>query len=193
MTLAALLLGSGSLLCRVARDRARRARRRAFGFGAGFGAINVSANAQGLALERLSGRPILSSFHAAFSAGGLVGAGHRRARRRRRDRAEPPLPVRRRGSRRDRRRAVRFLLPPEADDRAKSRTFARPPRAIVVLGAAAFCTMLAEGAAADWSAVYLTRSFGAAAGVAALAYTAFALAMTTSRTSATDSTAATGR
>ena len=72
---------------------------------------------------------------------------------------------------------MRYLLPPEADDRVEERrsAFARPPRAIVVLGAAAFCTMLAEGAAVDWSAVYLSRSFGAAAGVAALAYTAFAL------------------
>ena len=81
---------------------------------------------------------------------------------------------------------MRYLLPPEADDRAEEKVsrgaFARPPRAIVVLGAAAFCTMLAEGAAVDWSAVYLSRSFGAAAGVAALAYTAFSLTMTTSRT-----------
>ena len=46
-----------------------------FGFGAGFGAMNVSANAQGLALERRYGRSILSSFHAAFSAGALAGAG----------------------------------------------------------------------------------------------------------------------
>src|SRR5207344_1306395 len=38
------------------------------------------------------------------------------------------------------------------------------------------------GAAADWSAVYLSHSFGAVAGVAALAYTVFSLAMTTSRT-----------
>ena len=38
-----------------------------FLFGAGFGGVNVAANAQGLALERLSGRSILSSFHAAFS------------------------------------------------------------------------------------------------------------------------------
>ena len=80
---------------------------------------------------------------------------------------------------------VRYLLPPEADDRVEERArrsaFARPPRAIVVLGAAAFCTMLAEGAAVDWSAVYLSRSFGAAAGVAALAYTAFAFMMMTSR------------
>jgi MFS family permease len=78
--------------------------------------------------------------------------------------------------------AVKFLLPPDADDQARSRTLARPPRAIVVLGAATFCTMLAEGAAADWSAVYLSHSFGAAAGIAALAYTAFSLAMTASRT-----------
>jgi hypothetical protein len=41
--------------------------------------------------------------------------------------------------------------------------------------------MLAEGAAADWSAVYLSRSAGAGAAVAALGYTAFSLAMTASR------------
>ena len=80
---------------------------------------------------------------------------------------------------------ISYLLPPEADDRveerAPRRAFARPPRAILVLGAATFCTMLAEGAAVDWSAVYLSRSFGAAAGVAALAYTAFAFMMMTSR------------
>ena len=38
------------------------------------GAVNVAANAQGIALERLSERSILSSFHAAFSFGGLAGA-----------------------------------------------------------------------------------------------------------------------
>ena len=80
---------------------------------------------------------------------------------------------------------ARHLLPPEADDQLAERprrgAFARPPRAIIVLGAATFCTMLAEGAAVDWSAVYLSRSFGAAAGVAALAYTAFAFMMMTSR------------
>src|SRR4029078_4491197 len=80
---------------------------------------------------------------------------------------------------------VGYLLPPEADDRPEARMtpgrFARPPRAILVPGAAAVCTMLAEGAAVDWSAVYLSRSFGATAGVAALAYTAFAFMMMTSR------------
>src|SRR5204863_6708458 len=59
--------------------------------------------------------------------------------------------------------ARRRLLPPEADDLARTPILVRPPRTLLVLGAAAFCTMLAEGAAADWSAVYLSRSLGAAA------------------------------
>ena len=79
---------------------------------------------------------------------------------------------------------VRYLLRPRpttGSRRSEAQRLRRPPRAILVLGAAAFCTMLAEGAAVDWSAVYLSRSFGAAAGVAALAYTAFAFMMMTSR------------
>ena len=186
VTLAALLLGSGSLFAASLATGLAGLAAALFGFGAGFGAINVAANAQGLALERLSGRSILSSFHAAFSAGGLVGAGTAALVA-----AAAVGPQLHYGALGITLAAiglacVRFLLPPEADDRAEEKvsrgTFVRPPRAIVVLGAAAFCTMLAEGAAVDWSAVYLSRSFGAAAGVAALAYTAFSLAMTTSRT-----------
>jgi MFS family permease len=152
-----------------------------FGFGAGFGAINVAANAQGLALERLYGRPILSSFHAAFSAGGLAGAG---------------LGALAAGLGAGPRAhfgtlalllalsavaAGRRLLPHEADERDRSATLVRPPRTLLVLGAAAFCTMLAEGAAADWSAVYLSHSLRAAAALAALGYTVFSLAMVVSR------------
>ena len=185
ITLAGLLLGGGSLFAASFSTGLAGLSAALFAFGVGFGAINVAANAQGVALERVAGRSILSSFHAMFSAGGLVGAGtaavvaaadigvqlHY---------AALALVLTAFGL-----AGVRYLLPPEADDRveekARRSAFARPPRAIVVLGAAAFCTMLAEGAAVDWSAVYLSRSFGAAAGVAALAYTAFAFMMMTSR------------
>ena len=153
-----------------------------FGFGAGFGTINVAANAQGLALERRYGRPILSSFHAAFSSGGLAGAGlgaliaglgvgpraHFGALL-----LLLALLAAAAGPR---------LLAREADELERAAILVRPPRALLVLGAAAFCTMLAEGAAADWSAVYLSRSLGAAAALAALGYTAFSLAMVVSRT-----------
>jgi HAD superfamily hydrolase (TIGR01509 family) len=153
-----------------------------FAFGAGFGAMNVSANAQGLALERRYGRSILSSFHASFSSGGLVGAGLGALA------AATDLEPRAHfgalalvlalgGV-----AAGRRLLPPDADDAGPRRTFVRPPRALLLLGAAAFFTLLAEGAAADWSAVYLSDSLGAGAAVAALGYTGFSLAMAASRT-----------
>ena len=151
-------------------------------FGAGFGAINVSANAQGIALERLYGRSILSSLHASFSAGALAGAGLGAIVAG----AEiaPPTHF----------GALvvvlavaglvtgRWLLARDGAKRPRARILVRPSRALLLLGAAAFFTMLAEGAVADWSAVYLSDSLGTAAAVAALGYTGFALAMAASRT-----------
>ena len=186
ITVAGLLLGGGSLVAASVATGLVGLSAALFGFGAGFGAINVAVNAQGVALERVADRSILSSFHAAFSAGGLVGAGT--AARRRRSRRRRPAALHRalrrpRRVRARRRPAICSRPRPTTGSRRRAprSAFARPPRAILVLGAAAFCTMLAEGAAVDWSAVYLSRSFGAAAGVAALAYTAFAFMMMTSR------------
>lgn len=149
-------------------------------FGAGFGAVNVSANAQGLALERAYGRSILSSFHAAFSAGGLIGA------------ALGGLAAAGGVDPRTHFAAVFVALAvvaiaaasrllPRTAGGGSALVLVRPPRALLLLGVAAFFTLLAEGAAADWSAVYLDGSLGATAGVAALGYTAFSLAMVASR------------
>lgn len=154
-----------------------------FGFGAGTGATNVSANAQGLAIERARKRSILSSFHAAFSGGALVGA------------AAGALVAAGDVGPREHFTIVGIIvgalalagmhwrLPRAADDQRRAPVLVRPPRALVLIGAAAFFTMLAEGAAADWSAVYLSGSVGAAAGAAALAYAAFSVAMVASRLS----------
>jgi fucose permease len=49
--------------------------------------------------------------------------------------------------------------------------------AMLALGAIAFASMLCEGAAADWSSVYLRDTLGARAGIAGLGYTVFAFAM----------------
>jgi DeoR/GlpR family transcriptional regulator of sugar metabolism len=43
-------------------------------FGASNGSMDVAMNAQGVSVERRYGRPILNSFHAFFSLGGLTGA-----------------------------------------------------------------------------------------------------------------------
>jgi Na+/melibiose symporter-like transporter len=151
------------------------------GFGAGFGSINVAANTQGIALERLYGRTILSSFHAAFSVGGMAGAsaGALAARIGVSPRAHigalavviavSAIALRRR------------LLPAVARDAAPRRAMRRPPLVLLLLGAAAFCTLLAEGSAADWSAAYLTQSLAATSAVAGLGYATFSLAMASSR------------
>jgi hypothetical protein len=181
VTIAALLGGGAALFLASLAGGLGGVAAALFAFGAGFGALNVSANAQGLAVERLYGRSIFSSFHAAFSAGGLAGAGlgalaagmglgprtHFGA---------VALAIAAAGIAGGHR-----LLAPAADDSGPTRTLVRPPRPLLVLGAAAFFTLLAEGAAADWSAVYLSQSLGATAGVAALGYTGFSLAMATSR------------
>ena len=182
VTVVALIGGSGFLFLASLATGIAALAVALFGFGAGFGAINVAANAQGIALERLYGRSILSSLHAAFSAGGLAGAG---------------LGAIAAGAGIAPRAhfgvlflaltfvalvGARSLLPHEARESPAAPIFARPPRGLLLLGAAAFFTLLAEGAAADWSAVYLSDSVGATATVAALGYTGFSLAMATSRT-----------
>jgi MFS family permease len=145
------------------------------------GSLDVAMNAQGTAIERRSGRLILGSLHAAFSAGGLVGALTGAAA------AGAGLDVRVHlallgalalalGL-----TATRHLLPGHADAAAEGPRFARPSRALWALGLLAFCCLLAEGAAADWSAVYVEDALGAPASQAALAYAAFSAAMTLGR------------
>jgi MFS family permease len=182
VAIAALVAASGSLVFASLATNLAGVAVALFGFGAGFGSINVAANAQGIALERTYGRPILSSFHAAFSLGGLAGAGtgalaagasiaprvHFAA-------LAVALTVA--GL-----LAMQRLLPPDTPNARRVRRLVRPPRVLLILGAAAFCTLLAEGSAADWSAAYLSQSLGVTAAVAALGYTAFSVAMATSRT-----------
>ena len=43
-------------------------------FGAGFGAMNVALNSRALEVIAAVGRPVMPSFHAAYSLGGLIGA-----------------------------------------------------------------------------------------------------------------------
>jgi HAD superfamily hydrolase (TIGR01509 family) len=178
---AALVTGSASLLAASLATGLPGLAAALAAFGASFGSLNVAANVQGLALERLYRRPILSSFHAAFSAGGLAGAGlgaiAAAAGLGAKEHLGGVALVLALGS-----LVLAGRLLATDPDEARARTFVRPPRPLLVLGVAAFFTLLAEGAAADWSAVYLSHSLGASAAVAALGYTGFSLAMATSRT-----------
>jgi MFS family permease len=153
-----------------------------FALGASGGALDVAMNTHGVAVEQRHPRPILSSLHAAFSAGGLIGA------------ATGSLAA---GLGIDARThlitvaalalaAVPFagaaLLPRSADVAEEGAPLlVRPPRRLWALGVIGLCGLLAEGASADWSAVYVNDSLEAGAGVAGLAFAAFSLTMTAGR------------
>ncbi|QYJ15257.1 Inner membrane protein YbjJ [Rubrobacter xylanophilus DSM 9941] len=151
-------------------------------FGASNGALDVSMNAHGVTVEKGYGLPILSSFHAAFSLGGLAGSAlgglaaawgvvvlHHFL-------AVSAL-------------ALLALVPaslamlPASSDAGSGRgpAFRWPTRALAGLGVVAFCVLLGEGAMADWSAVYLDDTLGTGPGLAAAGYAAFSVAMTAGR------------
>jgi len=154
----------------------------AFALGVGMGSLDVSMNVHGVTVERRYGRPILSSFHAAFSLGGLAGAG---------------LGALVAGAGVDVRVHLavaaalcgtvglvwsRRFLPASADAAAaQDPVFVRPPRRLWALGALAFACLLIEGGAADWSGVYIKDELGTGPGVAALGFTAFSVTMTLGR------------
>jgi len=172
--------------------------------GASAGSLDVAMNAHGVALERRLGHPILSSLHAAFSLGGLAGAGTGALAAAAGVDARVQLalsaaacaalvlPWTRRllGAGADAGRrvgpdavgAAEGELAPGAGAPAPRRPApSAARRRLAALGLLAFCCLLAEGAAADWSAVYADRSLAAPAAVAALAYAAFSATMALGR------------
>lgn len=156
-----------------------------FVVGAATGGMDVAMNAQGVTVEQTLGRPVLNGFHAAWSFGALFGAGVGSAGAG----LAVPLAVQLGGL-----GAVglavglmasRAYLPDPAHDAAHDGAspvrFARPSGPLLLLGLAALAAMMAEGAAADWTAVYLKESLFAAPAVAGWGYAAFQLTMTLGR------------
>ena len=162
-------------------------------FGAAYGGINVAFNSAAVELVRAMRRPIMPSFHAAFSLGGMVGAGlgglvagsltptqHLFGLTvlglvvtaligRPLLRLQPPAP--------------REDSPKE--EAAPRRLNAHTRGLVVTFGLIALCTAFGEGALADWSALHLQEDLDATAGAAAIGYSCFALAMTAGRLSGT--------
>jgi predicted MFS family arabinose efflux permease len=151
------------------------------GWGAAMGALDVAMNTAGMAVQSAYGRPVLSGFHAAFSAGGLAGAALGSVAAALGVGVAAHLAVTGAAGLALAGLATQRLLPAGADARAAGPLIARPTRGLLVLGGLAFAGLLAEGAAADWSAVYLHDWLGTSAGVAGAGYVAFSLAMTAGR------------
>jgi len=145
--------------------------------GAANGALDISMNAQGLAVERAAGRRLFSSLHAAFSFGALAGAGLAGMVA---GLGVPPL-AHLAGTAVIAAAAalviIRGLLPDRPDGGQAGPRIARPSRRLAVYGGIAFCVLLAEGAVFDWSGIYLATDQRAGAGLAPIGLAAFSLTM----------------
>ncbi|MGW2560981.1 MFS transporter [Streptomyces sp. NPDC001514] len=182
-------------------------------FGTAYGGINVAMNSAAVDLVAALRRPVMPSFHAAFSLGGMIGAGlgglvaaglspvaHLFAltgigllvtaaagpmllRHPSPARPVPPTPSSDRGRPASARTSAQAAARTCAP--AAARLTGRTRRLVVLFGVIALCTAYGEGALADWGALHLEQDLNAHPGVAAAGYSLFALAMTTGRLTGT--------
>lgn len=162
-------------------------------FGMAFGGINVAFNSAAVELVAALRRPIMPSFHAAFSLGGMLGAGLGGLV------AGVLSPTRHLLGLTVIGLLVTFFAgrtllshqppsPPESTARKEikpRRVDSRARRLVIVFGLIALCTAYGEGALADWSALHLEQDLHASPGVAAAGFSCFALAMAIGRLSGT--------
>ena len=151
-----------------------------FAFGGALGAMDVAMNAQAIAVQDAMARPIMSSFHALFSLGGIAGA------------ALVSVFLRSGAGLAACAIAIAIMMAVLAavaqrhlvldmgsDD---GTTFTIVPRAaVLLLGALCFLSFLGEGAVLDWSAVFLREQRHVDVSLAGMGYAAFSVAMTVCR------------
>lgn len=143
--------------------------------------FDVAINDEATAIERHTGRPLMSGFHGMFSLGGMVGAAtwsllaprgvapfvHLVAA----SVALGGLAL----------AASPFMLRDVRLRGAESAPLSLPRGPLVLLGLMAAMGLVGEGAMYDWSVLYLRQELGASAGVASLAYASFSGAMAAGR------------
>jgi predicted MFS family arabinose efflux permease len=153
-------------------------------FGAAHGTLNIAMNANAVEVQRAAGRPIMSSFHAIYSIGGFCGAVTGGVFAGRGvgagttflvvGAAVVVLAV----------WSALWVLPStrvDVDAQPRRTDAGRHSHVLLFLGFLVLCTLVGEGAAADWSAVYLRDHLDSDPGFAAYGYAAFSIAMTAGR------------
>jgi hypothetical protein len=151
-------------------------------FGAGMSTMDVAMNAHGVAVEARLGRPVMVSFHGAWSLGGLAGTGlgslaiagglstaaHLTI---------SGIAIGAIG--------LAAVLVSRGTDTARRNepgpALAFPRGPLWLIGLVAGSSALGEGAVADWSGVYLRDAAGAAPATAALGFLVFSLTMAAMR------------
>jgi hypothetical protein len=150
-------------------------------FGVAGASMDVSMNAQGIAVEEQLGERTISRLHGMWSIGGFAGAAITSFALSRHIPAQAVvlsfsafvvlLVV----------RATPFLFTREEEGLHEQPHALRPHGRLLLLGLVAFVSMVCEGSIADWSGLYLRVVRDAGLGVSGYGYAAFAALMVTGR------------
>ncbi|MEV7928992.1 MFS transporter [Kitasatospora sp. NPDC088779] len=176
-------------------------------FGAGYGGANVAMNSAAVDLVAQLRRPVMPSFHAGYSLGGLLGAGLGGLLAGALSTAWALALGGLLGLAVTAAAGVVLLRSPAAplvapgrtgdggttgdttSDHGTRTTAGRPAPhlrlLVLLLGLTALCTAYGEGAIADWTTLHLTDDVHASPGTAAAGYAAYAFAMTSGRVGGT--------
>ena len=147
----------------------------------GYGPFDVAINDEATAIERLSGRHLMSGFHGMFSLGGMVGAAAWSA-------LAPAgvtptqhllgatavlgaLAL----------AATPFMLRQHRSAPAGGAGLSLPRGPLLLLGVMAGLGLVGEGAMYDWSVLYLRQELGAPTSIASMGYASFSGAMAAGR------------
>lgn len=152
-----------------------------FLFGFGGDLLNISMNVQAVNVEKIQQRSFMSSFHAVFSIGFMIGAAlgglianenisvfNHLAFMGTADLLFGIL-------------IYRYLVKSDQQSDKAQPLFALPDRGLILLGIIAFCGMLSEGAMADWSTLYYKKVLNNSRGFATAGFTAFSVMMVVGR------------
>ncbi|GAA3887441.1 MFS transporter [Saccharothrix violaceirubra] len=153
------------------------------GLGSAIAALDVSMNLSAVSVIRRLDRPLMPQFHAGFSVGGLFGSVGAAVA------ASNGLSPER-----------HFLIatvvclitvvlmartlpggrPPRTEEHGDQRSVVKRP-VLWLLAGIALCSAIAEGASADWSALFFVRERAVSEGTAAAVYACFSIAMAIAR------------
>jgi len=146
------------------------------------GMLDVAMNAQAVLVEQALGKPIMTSFHALFSIGMMLGAACGSLFAELQTGLFAHFMIITGAGMMTVMVSSYYLIhdkPIQKDHDAPA--FRLPNAAMVSIGVIAFCCMLGEGSMADWSTNYMENVVKADKALAPMALSAFALAMTIGR------------
>lgn len=152
-------------------------------FGAAMSLYDVALNAEGTALESVSGRAIMGNLHGMFSVGGMVGAALAALLLRLEIAPALQLAAIAAAVMAVVVLAARHMLDTHPqDDKAEGQAhFAWPRGPLLVIGLLIFAGMTAEGVMYDWSVLYLKQELGLPQAQAGLGFAVFSAAMALAR------------